>query len=115
MVSFFGLIDENKVLLIFVVAVFSCGLHAQNKFENNKKSGKWLETDEREHVFAEGTYKDGEFDGPWEIYYENGQLEIKGNYKKGQMHGPFEIYCKNGELKTKTKRLKRNERTTMTI
>ena len=48
-----------RVLFVLIIALISFNLIAQNKLENNKRAGKWTLKDERELVFAEGTYKDG--------------------------------------------------------
>ena len=58
----------NKALLIVIITVFSCSLQAQNKFENNKRAGKWIQKDERDLIFAEGTYKDGIRVGRWKFF-----------------------------------------------
>lgn len=84
-----------RVLFTLVIALISFNLIAQNKFENNKRAGKWTLKDERDLVFAQGTYKDDVRVGRWKFYlspisrYAN-SADVEGTYdENGQKTGKW--------------------------
>ncbi|MDC0230342.1 hypothetical protein OAK19_00115 [Aureispira] len=77
----------KKTLLIVFISFITYAINGQNLTEGNKREGKWIQKDERDLVFAEGTYKEGIKIGRWWYFvspisrYANSP-DVEGSYNE---------------------------------
>jgi len=95
---------NNKEELVEQKHYFENGqLKIGGKFENGKRTGKWVAYFENGNLQSEGVFENGVRSGYAKVYYPNGKLMYEGSYKNNLETGTWKFYNKAGEfVKEKT-------------
>lgn len=70
----------------------------EGKYQDNRKTGTWLDYFCNGNVRSKLTFVNGRPDGYAQMFHENGKISEEGNWKNNRWVGNYKLYYDNGQI-----------------
>jgi len=94
---------QKRLYFLLIVLFFSsCTNYMKisysdiNRFENGKKEGTWILSNDTTGSITISNYSNGELHGTFIDYHNNGIVAVRGQYHYGEKNGEWSYYMGDG-------------------